>query len=118
MNLINTILQKMSTISTPQRKFVMTLLTTIHLLRGKMTFHNLSRYGHLHEKTYARQFQKSFDFADCNHLALTTYLPKKTTKIAVIDWSMALLFEPMRDRSLIELKGLRIVWPLLLIGTF
>jgi hypothetical protein len=85
MNLIDTIVQKMSTISTPQRKFLVTLLTTIQLLRGKMTFRNLSRYTDLHEKTYARQFQKSCDFADCNYLALTTFLPEKTTKIATLD---------------------------------
>jgi hypothetical protein len=75
----------MSTISTPQRKFLFTLLTTIQMLRGKLTFRNLSRYSELHEKTYARQFQKSFDFADCNERALTTVLPKTTTKIAAID---------------------------------
>ena len=85
MNLIDTILQKMSSISTPQHKFLVTLRTTIQLLRGKMTFRNLSRYTDLHEKTYARQFQTSFDFADCNELALTTFLPKTTTKIAAID---------------------------------
>jgi hypothetical protein len=85
MNLIYTILQKMSTISAPQRTFITTALTTIQLLRGKMTFRNLSRYSDLHEKTYARQFQKSFDFADCNELAFTTFLPKTTTKIAAID---------------------------------
>jgi hypothetical protein len=85
MNLIDTILGKMSTISTPQRKFVTTLLTTIHLLRGGMTFRNLSRYSDLHERTYARQFAKVFDFADCNYLALTTYLPNTTTKVAAID---------------------------------
>lgn len=85
MKLIETILQNMATISTPQRKFLITLLTTIQVLRGKMTFRNLSRYSDLHEKTYARQFQKSFDFADCNERALTTFLPKKTTKIAAID---------------------------------
>jgi hypothetical protein len=85
MNLIETIVQKMSTISTPQRKFLLTLLTTIQLLRGKMTFRNLSRYSDLHEKTYARHFQKSVDVVDCNHLALTTYLPATTTKIAVMD---------------------------------
>ena len=85
MNLIETIIQKMSSISTPQRKFLVTLLTTIQLLRGKMTFRNLSRYSDLHEKTYARHFQNSVDFADGNHLALTTYLPSTTTKIAVMD---------------------------------
>jgi hypothetical protein len=85
MNLIQTILGKMSTISTPQQKFITTLLTTIHLLRGRMTFRNLSRYSELHEKTYARQFAKAFDFADCSHLTLTTYLPGSTTKIAALD---------------------------------
>ncbi len=75
----------MSRISTPQRKFLVTLLTAVQLLRGKMTFRNLSRYSDLHEKTYARHFQKSVDFTDGNHLALTTFLPKMTVKIAAID---------------------------------
>jgi hypothetical protein len=85
MDIITPIIHKMSSISTPQRKFLMTLLTTIQLLRGKMTFRNLSRYSDLHEKTYARHFQKSVDFVDCNYLAVTTYLPANTTKIAVLD---------------------------------
>lgn len=85
MNLIHTILGKMSTISMPQRKFVTTFLTTIHLLRGRMTFRNLSRYRDLHERTYARQFAKAFDCADCRHLTLTIYLPRSTTKIAALD---------------------------------
>lgn len=85
MNPIYTILDKMPKVSMPQRKFVATLLTTIQFLRGRMTFRNLSRYSDLHEKTYSRQFQKSFDFSACNHLALTTYLPATTVKIAAID---------------------------------
>jgi hypothetical protein len=85
MNLIATILQKMSSISTPQRKFLVTLLTTIQLLRGNMTFRNLSRYSDLHEKTYARHFRQLFDFAYYNHVALTTLLPTTTTKIGAID---------------------------------
>jgi hypothetical protein len=85
MDMITTIVQKMSSISTPQRKFLVTLLMTIQVLRGKMTFRNLSRYSDLHEKTYARHFQKAVDFADCNYLALTRYLSSNTTKIAAID---------------------------------
>ncbi len=85
MNLIETILQKMSTLTTPQRKFMRTLITTIQLLRGKMTFRNVSRYSTLHEKTYHRQFQQSFAFVNCNHCALSTFLPKQTTKIAAMD---------------------------------
>ncbi len=85
MPIIASILEKMSTLSTPQRTFMMTLLTTMQLLRGRMTFRNLSRYSALHEKTYARQFRKTFDFTAYNHLALTAYLPTTTTKIAVMD---------------------------------
>ena len=85
MNIMTSILENMPTISTPQRKFIITLLTTVQLLRGRLTFRNLSRYSDLHEKTYARQFQKPFDFTAYNQLALTTYLPKTTTKLAVMD---------------------------------
>src|SRR5512136_2355423 len=85
MMLIETIIQKMSSISTPQRKFLVTLLSTIQLLRGRMTFRNLSRYSDLHEKTFARQFRQPFDFVAYNTSALTTWLPKTTTKIAALD---------------------------------
>jgi len=85
MNLIATMLSKMSNLSTPQRKFLVTLLTTIQLLRGKMTFRNVSRYSALHEKTYARHFHTVFDFTSYNHLAITTLLPVQTPKIGVID---------------------------------
>ena len=50
-----------------------------------MTFRNLSRCSELHEKTYARQFRKGVDFTAYNRLALTAYLPKTTTKLAVMD---------------------------------
>lgn len=85
MNFIETIVQNMSTLSTPQRKFLVTVLTTIQLLRGKMTFRNLSRYSDLHEKTYARHFQHAVDLADGNLRAMTTFLPATTTKIAALD---------------------------------
>ena len=85
MNLIETIIQKMSSISTPQRKFLVTLLTTIQLLRGKMTFRNMSRYSHLHEKTYSRHFRQYVDFAYMNNVALTTCLQLGTTTVAAID---------------------------------
>ncbi|MFO7554333.1 MAG: transposase [Desulfobacterales bacterium] len=85
MNLITHILEKMSTISTPQRKFLTTLFATIQLMRGRMTFRNLSRYSDLHERTYARQFAEFFDFAECSQRSLTSVLPTSTTKIAAMD---------------------------------
>lgn len=85
MNLISHILGKMSTISTPQRKFLITLLTTIQVMRGRMNFRNLSRYSDLHAGAYARQFAEWFDFAECSHLTLTSLLPTSARKIAVMD---------------------------------
>ena len=53
-------------ISKPQKKFLMTLFTTILIARGKINFRNLSRYSHLCERTYTRQFDKPFRFMDFN----------------------------------------------------
>jgi len=40
----------------PQRKFISVLLITIMLMRGNVSFRNMSRYSSLSEKTYSRQF--------------------------------------------------------------
>ena len=53
-------------ISKPQRKFLLTLFTTILVVRGKVNFRNLSRYSDLSEKTYSRQFAKAFDAISFN----------------------------------------------------
>ena len=53
-------------ISKPQKKFFITLFTTILIARGKINFRNLSRYSHLCERTYTRQFDKPFRFMDFN----------------------------------------------------
>jgi len=85
MNVIEPIVQKMSRLSTSQRKFLVIVLTTIHLLRGKMTFRNMRRYSDLHEKTFSRHFRQSVDVASMNHLALTTFLPPGIPVVAAID---------------------------------
>jgi len=83
--LLETILDQMSNISKPQYKFLVTLFTTIPLVRGKMIFRNLSRYRPLSEKTYARQFPQAFDFVEYPRLALAASLPLSATLIAVMD---------------------------------
>lgn len=85
MKLIETIIHKMSNISRPQRKFLIILFSTIQLLRGKMNFRNLSRYSDFNEKTYSRQFRKSFDFAEFNRLSIESVVPKEATQIATMD---------------------------------
>jgi len=70
MPLIDTVLQKMSTVLKPQRTFLVVILTTLMYLPGKANFRNLGRYSELHEKTYSRGFRRSFDFVEFNRLSL------------------------------------------------
>ncbi len=42
------------------------MFTTILIARGKINFRNLSRYSHYSERTYTRQFDKSFNFMAFN----------------------------------------------------
>jgi hypothetical protein len=44
MNIMESILQQMPGISQPQKKFLITLFSTILLTYGKVNFTNLSRY--------------------------------------------------------------------------
>jgi hypothetical protein len=87
MEIINTILKQMSNISKPQQKFLIVLLTTLMLLRGRVNFRNLSRYSDLCEKTYSRQFRKPFDFVEFNRLGVSATIPRSHTQIGAIDCS-------------------------------
>jgi len=77
----------MSGVTKPQKKFVMSLFLTILLMRGKVTFRNMSRYSDLNEKTYSRQFRQPFDFADFNKHLIEETVPSDHEKIAVLDCS-------------------------------
>ena len=61
MELAEKILNRIN-ISKPQKKFLITLFTTILIARGKINFRNLSRYSHYSERSYTRQFDKPFNF--------------------------------------------------------
>lgn len=85
--IVNTILKQMSNISKPQKNFITVLFTTLIFQRGRANFRNLCRYSELCEKTYLRQFQKTFDFVEFNRLAISNIIPKLHTQIAAIDCS-------------------------------
>jgi len=87
MNIMESILQQMPGISQPQKKFLITLFSTILLSYGKVNFTNLSRYSCLSEKTYRRHFLKSFNFPQFNQYFLEQSLNPEHTVIAVIDCS-------------------------------
>ena len=73
---ITVALSAMTGLFKPQQKFITSLLLTLCLFRGKATFRNLSRYSDYCEKTYSRQYRKSFDFTQFNLNILTKELPK------------------------------------------
>ncbi|MEP6545124.1 hypothetical protein NDI47_23680 [Microcoleus vaginatus GB1-A2] len=87
MKIIESILQQMPGISQPQKKFLITLFSTILLVYGKVNFTNLSRYSCLSEKTYRRHFLKNFKFPQFNQDFLEKALNPEHTVIAVIDCS-------------------------------
>jgi len=87
MPLTDTILEKMSDIFKPQRKFIPVLLTAIMLMRGKVNFRNLSRYSSLSEKTFSRQYRNPSDFARFNMIGTETSVSPDTLMIAAPDCS-------------------------------
>lgn len=87
MNIRESILQQMSGISQSQKKFMVTLFSTILLVYGKVNFTNLSRYSSLSEKTYRRHFLKNFDLAEFHQYFINKALDSEPTIIAVIDCS-------------------------------
>jgi hypothetical protein len=87
MELIDTILDKMSNIFKPQHKFISVLLTTVMLMHGKVNFRNMSRYSSLCEKTFSRQFRNPFDFARFNMIGTEMSVTPQTLMIAAIDCS-------------------------------
>lgn len=70
MTVVAQILDRMSGVAKPQRKFFLTLLASMLSTRGRINFLSLSRHSQLSEKTYRRQFQKAFDFLSFNREAI------------------------------------------------
>ena len=85
--IITNLLEKMTGVAKPQKKFLVTLFLTILLMRGKVNFRNMSRYSHLSEETYSRQFRKPFDFAEFNKQLIEDIVPSHHEKITVLDCS-------------------------------
>lgn len=83
--LVVEILKQMSGINKPQRKFLTALFVTILVARGKINFYNLSRYSCYSEKTYRRQFRKTFDYLKFNLLCADKVIEKESVLLLVQD---------------------------------
>ncbi|OYQ62891.1 hypothetical protein B9G53_19795 [Pseudanabaena sp. SR411] len=64
MNSITDIIPKVA--SKAQRKFLTILFSTIMVIGGKVNFTNLRRYSEINERTYRRQFSRSYNFIKGN----------------------------------------------------
>lgn len=60
---------------------------TLFVVCGKANFTNLSRYGEYSERTYRRQYQKSFDFISFHAQTIATAIDPSREQIAAIDCS-------------------------------
>ncbi|MCK5720293.1 MAG: hypothetical protein KAH84_10150 [Thiomargarita sp.] len=61
-DILETILGKMSNINQALQDFIVVLLMNLIRLQGKANYRNLSRYSNYHEKTYSHWFSRNFDF--------------------------------------------------------
>jgi hypothetical protein len=84
---INYILEEMSDIGKPQKKFLVSLFLTILFMRGKVNFRNMSRYSDYCEKTYARQYRRSFSFIEFNERLIKEVVPVSHEVIGTMDCS-------------------------------
>jgi hypothetical protein len=87
MKFLMAILRQISGISKPRIKFMATLLKTIIAMPGNVTFRNLSRFSSYSEKTFSRNFRKSFDFVQFNLLMLKTLIDRTSQLILAVDAS-------------------------------
>lgn len=88
MGIVAQMVNRMRGLSEPRRKFMITLLMTMFVTRGKLTYTNLSRYSGYSERTIRRQSGKEFEFVKLNQeIVAEGYRKREGRKIAAIDAS-------------------------------
>jgi DDE superfamily endonuclease len=87
MRLLQSLLPCLKQTKKPQCKFVMHLLGLMLMLPGPATFRNLSRYSPDHERTFARWYDRDFDWSALNKAAITEVVPPEHDQALVMDAS-------------------------------
>jgi hypothetical protein len=85
--IVTATLNQLPSLAKPQRKFLAALMATILALRGRLNYRNLARYGGYTERTYARQFQRSFPWLEYHAKVIQAALPSSHEAIAAQDAS-------------------------------
>lgn len=89
MTVVTQILDRISGVAKPQRKFFLTLIASMLITRGRINFLNLSRHSQLSEKTYRRQFRREFDFPSFNRAAINQAQPDEPPQLFAQDTSFS-----------------------------
>jgi hypothetical protein len=99
MDSVKTIIQSLLTsvgdLAQPQQKFLLTLFSTLliscpkgyRFAYGRATFTNLGRYSNLSERTYRRQYQRSFNFMKFNQQLIEGAIKPESEVILAVDCS-------------------------------
>lgn len=87
MQLLQSVLVRLTKTKKPQQKFLMHLLGLLLMLPGHATFRNLSRYSSYQEKTFARWYGRDFDFVSLNKAAIMEVVPTAHEQALVLDAS-------------------------------
>ena len=69
--IVTATINQLARLTKPQRQFISALLLTLLALRGRVNFRHLARYGAYAERTYGRQFQRSFPWVEFQRRLLT-----------------------------------------------
>ena len=74
--LVDKILKKMSSLTKPRKKFIISIVILYLSMRGRYNFKGMERYGQQIEKTYRLHFEKDFDFLKFNVILHQSHLSK------------------------------------------
>jgi hypothetical protein len=93
--IIQSLLTSMGDLAQPQQKFLLTLFSTLliscpkgyRFAYGRATFTNLGRYSNLSERTYRRQYQRSFNFMKFNQQLIEGAIEPESEVILAVDCS-------------------------------
>ncbi len=85
--IIQSLLISMGDLTHPQKKFILTLFSTLLVSCGRATFVNLSRYSQINERTYRRQYQRSFNFIQFNQKLIEQAIESESEVILAVDCS-------------------------------
>ena len=85
--IIQSLLNSAGDLTQPQQQFLITLFSTLLISCGRANFTNLGRHSQLNERTYRRQYQRSFNFIKFNQKLIERAIQPESPVILALDCS-------------------------------